>query len=72
MTQRQLAAVAGTAQAAIARYEGGSVLPDLRTTEDDVRRFVRRDDVELWDDLLSPHIRTAWQRRFAEQRAGRC
>jgi transcriptional regulator with XRE-family HTH domain len=31
LTQRQLGAAAGTSQAAIARYEAGAVLPDLRT-----------------------------------------
>lgn len=31
LSQRQLAAVAGTSQAAIARYERGSVVPDVRT-----------------------------------------
>lgn len=151
VTQRQLAAAAGTSQAAVARYERGSVIPDLRTlvrlveacgfhmvldlepqrpsgrtgresavarppaipddiadpsiekatgvvelplrvqwsgrrrydlsdrqdrarvyelvlregTEEDVRRFVRLDELEeLWDDiLLPPHVRAAWEHR---------
>lgn len=33
MTQRQLALLARTSQAAIARYEAGRVLPDLRTLD---------------------------------------
>ncbi len=33
MTQRQLAVIARTSQAAIARYEAGQVLPDLRTLD---------------------------------------
>ncbi len=33
MTQRQLARAAKTSQAAIARYEAGRVLPDLRTLD---------------------------------------
>jgi transcriptional regulator with XRE-family HTH domain len=158
LTQRQLGAAAGTSQAAIARYEAGAVLPDLRTlarlleacgfhlvldlephppvgrtgqesavmrppaipddledpsidkasgvvelplrvqwsgrrtydlsdrqdrarvyelvlregTEDDVRRFVRPDDLEeLWDELLlPPHVRAAWEQRITKQRGG--
>lgn len=159
LTQRQLAEAAGTSQAAIARYERGTVVPDVRTlarlvegcglrlvlgveaartgrtgqesavrrppaipddldsesvekaagvvelplhvqwsgrrsydladrsdrvrvyelvlregTEDDVRRFVRLDDlVELWDDLLLPaHVRAAWDQWLADRRAERC
>lgn len=33
MTQRELARVGGTSQAAVARYETGRVLPDLRTLD---------------------------------------
>ncbi len=36
-------------------------------SEDDVRHFVRIDDlVDLWDELVLPdHVRTAWDRWFA-------
>lgn len=159
MTQRRLAEVAGTSQAAVARYERGTVVPDVRTlarlvegcgfrlvlgveaerpgrtgresavrrppaipgdlddvsidkaagvvelplhvqwsgrrsydlsdradrarvyelvlregTEDDVRRFVRLDElVELWDDLLLPaHVRAAWEQWLADRRVVPC
>lgn len=42
-------------------------------TEDDVRAFVRLDDLEeLWDEVLLPaHVRAAWERWLAARRAGR-
>lgn len=159
LTQRRLAEAAGTSQAAVARYERGTVVPDVRTlarlvegcgfrlvlgveaertgrtgresatgrppaipddlddpstnkaagvvelplhvqwsgrrsydlsdradrarvyqlvlregTEDDVRRFVRLDElVEMWDDLLLPtHVRAAWERWLADRRVVPC
>ncbi len=40
-------------------------------TEDDVRRFVRADDlVELWDELVLPgHVRAAWSDWISSRRA---
>lgn len=43
-------------------------------TEDDVRRFVRRTDLEdLWDDLVLPeNVRSAWETWLSRRRTRRC
>lgn len=42
-------------------------------TEEDVKRFVRADDlVDLWDELVLPaYVRDAWEERIAEYREAR-
>ena len=81
MTQRQLAELAGTSQAAIARYERGRVVPDLVTLMRLVRAcgFDLRLDLQPRDDhdadlvaeslRRSPAQRVAANRRATQMRA---
>lgn len=50
LTQRDLAARAGTSQAAIARYERGKTVPDLTT----LARVVESCGLELWLSVTEP------------------
>lgn len=54
LTQRQLADVAGTSQAAVARYERGVVVPDVRT----LARLVEGCGFRLVLDMSEPSGRT--------------